>query len=392
MENFLDIWQYMPHGMCLLWQPWLVLLWSGSDALIFLSYMAIPLALLLVIRGRNDLRHRGLILLFAGFILLCGLTHLLGVITLWWPIYPYVGLVKLATGLVSATTAIVLFRLVPTLIAIPAQSQLEEINRRLTLKIAEHEAAEAELRAIRDGLEEQVSQRTEELKQANAKLAVVAREAVHRSKNLLTVVSSIARQSARGQSDINEYVTTLIGRLDALAGATETVIGRHEAASADLRLVVENQIRPLQMTSGERISIDGPSIRISSETAQQIGLAVHELATNTQKYGALAKGDGDLNVSWRKTGTGPQEELIFQWSETHAPNPGGDEPQPGGFGHALLTRVVPTMLRGTAERSNTQGRLVYELRIPAATLTTDETTKGDANMAARIVDADFGLS
>ena len=50
MQNFVDIWQYMPHGMCLLWQPWLVFLWAGSDLLIFLSYTAIPVALLTVLR------------------------------------------------------------------------------------------------------------------------------------------------------------------------------------------------------------------------------------------------------------------------------------------------------------------------------------------------------
>lgn len=392
MENVLDVWQYMPHGMCLLWQPWLVLLWAGSDTLIFLAYMAIPLSLLMVVRGRTDLQHRGLILLFAGFILLCGLTHLLSVVTLWWPIYPFVGVVKLATGIVSALTAIVLFRLVPVLIAIPGHAQLEEVNRQLRQKIADHEAAEAELRAMKDQLEEKVVERTEELKQANARMAVVAREAVHRSKNLLAVVSSIARQSARGQSDIDAYVTTLLGRIDALAGATQTVIGGHGAATADFRTVVENQIRPLRMTYKDRISIDGPNLSISSEAAQQIGLAVHELATNTQKYGALAKADCGLSVTWRRQGSGPEEDLVFEWSEPYRAESGAATPSKKGFGHALLTRVVPSMLQGTAQRRTEHDRLIYALKFPLASLDADAATVGDATTAARIVDTAFGVS
>ena len=130
MQNFIEIWQYMPHGMCLLWQPWLVALWAGSDLLIFLSYTAIPFALLTVLRKRKDIPFSGLVVLFASFILLCGLTHLMGIVTLWYPIYPWVGMLKLATGLVSAATAVVLFRLIPTLTALPSPAQLATALRR----------------------------------------------------------------------------------------------------------------------------------------------------------------------------------------------------------------------------------------------------------------------
>lgn len=392
MENFVDIWQYMPHGMCLLWQPWLVVLWAGSDFLIFLAYMAIPFSLFRIARARTDLKQRGVVLLFVAFILLCGLTHLLGVVTLWWPIYPFVGLVKLATGLVSAVTAIILVRLVPTLIALPSHAELEDVNRRLRQKIAEHEAAEAELRAIRDQLEEKVAERTEELSQANARMAVVAREAVHRSKNLLTVVGSIARQSARGQDQIGDYLSTLLGRIDALAVATQTVIGGQETTSADFRDVVENQIRPLRMTIDDRIKVDGPPVSVSSEAAQQIGLAIHELATNTQKYSRLLESDGEISVTWHHEGAGPDRELVFEWSEPQAGNTQSESAGRTGFGHTLLTRIVPAMLRGSASHGIENGDLVYRLRVPADAFVADATAAGDIAMAARIVDADFGIA
>ena len=147
MSGFSDIWQYMPHGMCLLWQPWLVLLWAGSDLLIFLSYSAIPIALLTVLRRRHDVPHRGMVMLFASFILLCGITHALSIVTLWIPIYPQLGVIKLATGLASCVTAVVLFRLIPTLVALPSPADMTAANDRLRGEVDAHKATLASLEA-----------------------------------------------------------------------------------------------------------------------------------------------------------------------------------------------------------------------------------------------------
>ena len=392
MENFYDISQYMPHGMCLLWQPWLVVLWAGSDTLIFLAYMAIPLSLLRVVRKRGDIRHRGLILLFAGFILLCGLTHILGVITLWWPIYPYVGVFKLATGLVSALTAIVLFRLIPALIAIPRHSQLEEMNWQLRQKIAEHEAAEAELLKIKSELEEKVSERTAALERVNESLTVVAREAVHRSKNLLTVVSSIARQTARKEGKIDEYLKVFLGRISALSDATAAVIGDGFSDTADFGEIVRNQMKPLAMTFGDRIQIEGPALAVNAEAAQQISLAVHELSTNAQKYGALANPGGGVYVSWRIYEQDQEKQVVFEWLEDHSGKDEDTQPSPEGFGSKLLNIIVPGMLHGTAQRKVLGDRLAYELRFPSKSLNPDP-LKGEASAkATRAFDISLGIA
>ena len=97
-RHVVDYGEYMPHGMCLLWEPWLVLLWAGSDFLIFLSYTLIPVALFIVLRRRSEVPQPALAVLFAAVILLCGLTHLFMIVTLWVPIYPFVGWVKLVSG------------------------------------------------------------------------------------------------------------------------------------------------------------------------------------------------------------------------------------------------------------------------------------------------------
>ncbi|WP_338242949.1 sensor histidine kinase [Aurantiacibacter hainanensis] len=379
MEHIIEYGAYMPHGMCLLWQPWLVLLWAGSDLLIFLSYTAIPLALISVLRQRDEMPHRGLIALFAAFILLCGLTHLFGIVTLWYPIYPIVGWVKLATGLVSMTTAIVLFRLVPTLIALPSPRALEDVNARLREEIAAHKATLA-------SLEKQVEERTRELKSANQMLAVQTREAVHRSGNLLAVVSSLANQSARGKDRTEDFLATFLGRIRALADATRA-ISRDERASTGLRRVVENRLAPLIEMYGERVSCEGPDLKVNSEAAQQLSLALHELATNTQKYGLAVSQDTRVEVLW----SADDEGFELVWREDALSIAQGQPAQEEGFGTKLLTRVIPTMLKGEASRELGENRLIYRLTAPIEAVAASEDSSETRALAARIVDESFGL-
>ncbi|UWQ18868.1 sensor histidine kinase [Jannaschia sp. M317] len=359
--------QYMPHGMCLLWEPWLVALWVGSDLLIVLSYFAIPLALLLFLRQRPDLRYRGLVALFAGFILLCGVTHVLSIVTLWLPVYPLAGTIKLATGLVSGATALVLFRLVPTLVRIPSPAQMEAANARLLAEITSHQATLSDLRAAQADLEKRVAARTEELARANDRLSVAAREAVHRSSNMLTVVAAMARQSARGAERIEDFLTAFTGRVDALAKATARVMRGDDRGAADLEAVMRDQLEPVLMTWADRVRIEGPALNIGAEGAQQICLALHELSTNAQKYGAFAHPDGRLSLTWRVENdaeAGPM--LAVTWAETLGRPMGPETGQ--GFGTRLVTQIVPQTLQGRAERRFEDDRLIYDLRVPMAAI------------------------
>jgi signal transduction histidine kinase len=136
MFNALSGWLFdssglTPHGFCLLWQPGLIWTYALSDAGIGLAYFSIPLALGVIARRRQDLVFRPLLLLFAAFILLCGTTHWLDVLTLWLPIYGVQALVKVTTALVSVFTAIALWRLMPDALALPSPSQFREANEAL---------------------------------------------------------------------------------------------------------------------------------------------------------------------------------------------------------------------------------------------------------------------
>lgn len=146
---------FMPHGMCILWRPELMFLHIASDGLIAAAYFAIPFSIAHFVKARRDLDsgHRALALLFAAFIGLCGLTHVMGIVTMWAPIYITTGWLKAVTALASVVTAIALYRLIPRLLALPSARTLQlEIEARR--KIAEElDAARAEL-ALRVDLTE----------------------------------------------------------------------------------------------------------------------------------------------------------------------------------------------------------------------------------------------
>ncbi|GAA0854654.1 sensor histidine kinase [Aliiglaciecola litoralis] len=127
--------EFMPHGMCYLWQPDLLWLHVVSDALIFLAYTSIPITLVYILRIRKDLIFSKVMALFGAFVLLCGFTHAISIWTVWNGAYWFSGSVKGVTALVSVATAIMLWKLVPTLKELPTVEKLRiEVERR---KLAE---------------------------------------------------------------------------------------------------------------------------------------------------------------------------------------------------------------------------------------------------------------
>lgn len=113
--NILSQKGFMPHGMCFQWRPEILWMHVVADLVVALAYFSIPLALAFVLIRRRHIPFKWLIILFALFILLCGMTHVVGIIVLWEPVYRLQGLLKLATALVSIATAVVLFPMLPKL-------------------------------------------------------------------------------------------------------------------------------------------------------------------------------------------------------------------------------------------------------------------------------------
>ncbi|MGF1491224.1 MAG: PAS domain S-box protein [Microcoleaceae cyanobacterium] len=154
---------FMPHGMCYLWKPGLVGLHLVSNVVIALSYLSIPIMLVQITRRRADVPFNSVFLLFAAFIVFCGVGHLFDIWTLWHPNYWASGMVRAITAIVSFATAITLAKLLPEISTLPSRSQVQEVNSQLTQEIVdrewvetkrqeEHEFLDALLENLSDGI------------------------------------------------------------------------------------------------------------------------------------------------------------------------------------------------------------------------------------------------
>lgn len=149
---------FMPHGHCFLWREDLLFLHVLGDIATIIAYFTIPLALIYIVRKRNDLYFGRLFLMFALFILLCGLSHLMALINIWHGYYYLEGLIKSATGIISLLTAIVLWRLIPTIVTLPSSNDLKQ-------KVHALETAEKALENSNLKLEQKVAERTRQLEE-----------------------------------------------------------------------------------------------------------------------------------------------------------------------------------------------------------------------------------
>ncbi len=185
-------------------------------------------------------------------------------------------------------------------------------------------------------------------------------ELQHRVRNTLGIVRSIARQSRRGHDTVPDYVANLVGRLDALS-RTQVMLTREAGARVDLKDMVCEELL-VQACDQAQIVVQGPEVSVPAKAAEVLTLAVHELATNAAKYGALANGDGRLSVTWTLDRRADEEWLDMQWVEKN----GRAMPPPTrtGFGTELIERRVPYELHGEASMDFTAEGLHVRIAFP----------------------------
>lgn len=155
---------FMPHGMCYLWQPGILTLHVASDALIAGAYFSIPFALVYFVRKRKDIGFSLIIACFAVFIVACGTTHLMEIVTIWHPVYWVSGVVKAVTAAASVPTALLLVKLMPQALRWPSPAALKNVNewlqlanQRLVAEAGERQRAQGEIQRINHELYEQIA-------------------------------------------------------------------------------------------------------------------------------------------------------------------------------------------------------------------------------------------
>jgi PAS domain S-box-containing protein len=185
----------------------------------------------------------------------------------------------------------------------------------------------------------------------------------HRVKNTLTTIQSMTAQTLSGAGVDRRVNEALEARLIAMAGAHD-ILTHQNWSGADLHDIASRALTAFG--NDERIRIEGPRIRILPAAALAIAMALHELATNAVKYGALS-GRGDVSVNWRVDNEGEQAWLLFEWRERGGPPV--SEPQRQGFGSRLISRGLAIQLGGEAKLNYHTAGLICDIRAPLAKLT-----------------------
>jgi PAS domain S-box-containing protein len=194
-----------------------------------------------------------------------------------------------------------------------------------------------------------------ERKRAEAHLQLLMRELNHRAKNMLSLVQAIARQTATCAPE--DFLDTFTERIQALA-ANQNLLIRNEWQGVNVEDLVHAQLAHFADLVGSRIVVHGPKLRLNAAAAQAIGLALHELATNAGKYGALSTDAGRVDVRWQLD----HNTFAISWAESGGP--AVRRPERQGFGSTVIDSMARQTVGGDVQLDYALPGLVWRLICP----------------------------
>ncbi|ACK49199.1 signal transduction histidine kinase [Methylocella silvestris BL2] len=219
-----------------------------------------------------------------------------------------------------------------------------------------------------------------EARRRDDQASILLRELSHRSKNLLSVIESILRQSAKGSVSKDDFVARFSDRLRALAHSHD-LLAKTNSLSVSMTDLIFSQVGHHWEPGQRRIMLSGLGVRLKPDAAQMIGMALHELSTNAAKYGALSNAIGRVSIGWRVDHEAEAEPMfVLNWVERGGPPV--QAPERAGFGTTVIQRVAGQSLRGTASLIYPEEGVSWTLRAPRSSVI--DTAQQDAPRAERI--------
>jgi PAS domain S-box-containing protein len=223
-----------------------------------------------------------------------------------------------------------------------------------TLGLAHFDGTGPERRAVSfRGTVQDITERKERQERDH----LLVREINHRAKNMLSVVDAIAHQTATKSPE--HFIERFSERIQALS-ANQDLLVRNEWRGVDAEDLVRAQLAPFAELIGSRIALHDAKVRLNAASAQAIGLALHELATNAGKYGALSTDKGRVDIDWRTEG----DTVTMNWTERDGPPV--SSPQRRGFGTIVMQQMTERSVGGAVDLDYAPAGLTWRLTCPAA--------------------------
>lgn len=344
--------EFMPHGMCYMWRPELLWLHVISDAFIFLSYISIPITLVYILHIRNDLIFSKVMALFGAFVLLCGITHLLAIWNVWNGTYWLSGGVKAITAVVSVATALMLWKLVPSLQKIPTVEKLKiEVDKR---QIAE------------DKLQEKAQALTVESKRLsnlNIELEAYANASSHDLKSPLRGIRQLAswieedleEKGITLPDDCREHFSLMKSRISRMEHLLDDLLAYSKAGhtSGELKLVNVKTLcfdlfELLNTTAKMNLHVDDNIKEFKTAKAPLI-MVIRNLLDNAIKHNNKADGNIWITVNevenyyeftFKDDGPGVNPEDFAKMTQIFSTLKAKDEMEGSGMGLAIIKKII----------------------------------------------------
>jgi PAS domain S-box-containing protein len=184
------------------------------------------------------------------------------------------------------------------------------------------------------------------------------REVSHRSKNMLAIIQAMATQTAKTSRSLEGFQLRFNQRLQGMA-ASQDLLVHQNWDGVDLGALTRAQLRPFAAEEGGRLTIKGPMILLKPAAAQSLGLALHELATNATKHGALSASSGTVAISWSIEHNSDSAQFMMTWRESGGPTV--VTPSHRGFGRIVIERMVGQALGAKVDVAHPPDGLVWSL-------------------------------